>query len=75
VTIDKERDLAWIELEEPRRPYPDGGSNMLIPPMFPFRVDLVYDGEERLVMIRIEEASKNLHPDALKLAVPFEPFE
>jgi hypothetical protein len=73
VTLDRERDVAYIELEEPRRAYPDGGSNMLLPPSFPFRVDLVYDGDERLVVIAVEEASKRLHPDALKLAVPFEP--
>src|SRR5438128_1056124 len=49
VTLDRERDIAYIELEEPRRPYPDGGSSMLLPRGFPFRVDLVYDGDELLV--------------------------
>ena len=48
---------------------------MLVPPQFPFRVDLVHDGEERLVVICVEEASRRLHPDALRLAEPFEPFQ
>ena len=45
----------------------------LLPPQFPFRVDVYYDEEERLELISVENASRRLHPDALKLAVPWEP--
>jgi hypothetical protein len=74
IELDAERDVAYIRLEDVRRPHPWGGSNMILPPAFPFRVDLFCDAEERLVAVRVEEASKNLHPDALELAIPFEPF-
>ena len=77
ITYDRERDVAYFELDDVRKPHPEGGSNMLLPPWFPFRVDVFYDGakgEEYLVAVRVEDASKRLHPDALAQAVPFEPY-
>jgi hypothetical protein len=74
IMFDKDRDVAFVQLKDVWEASPGGGSSMLVPPHFPFRVDVYYDEEERLEMISVENASKCLHPDALELAVPFEPF-
>jgi len=57
----------------PREASPGGGSTFVAPPYFPFKVDLFFEEHERLELIRVEDASTRLHPDALKLTLPFDP--
>ena len=77
ITYDRERDIAWIELEDVRKSHPQGGSHMMLPPYFPFEIHIHYDGpkdERHLTSIRVPNASKRLHPDALAHAVPWKPL-
>jgi hypothetical protein len=74
VMLDREKDIAYVQLKDVWEANPDGGSYPLLPPPVPDRIDIYWDGEGRVEMISIVNASKRLHPDALKLAVPFERF-
>jgi len=74
IMLDQANDVAYIQLSDAWEANPDGSSYPLLPPIAPDRVDIYWAGEERVELISIEHASERLHRDALRVAVPFEPF-
>jgi hypothetical protein len=75
VMLDREKDVAYVLLDDEWRENCDGWSQMFLPPDVPSRVDLFWYPDDRLEMIRIEQATKRLPKHALAAAVPFEPLE
>jgi hypothetical protein len=73
--VDTARDVAYIQLKATWAQNPSGWSTMLLPPDVPKRVDLFFDADDRLELIRVEGASENLVTDALENAVPFAPVD
>ena len=74
VLLDRDKDVAYLVLEDELRHDPEGWSLMFLPPDVPTRVDLFWHEDDRLSMIRIEEASDHLSREALDVAVPFKPL-
>lgn len=75
VMLDADTDVAYVQLAAEWEPNPDGFSVMLLPPEVPSRVDLFFTPDQRLELVRVEQASGYLDLSALASAVPFEPFE
>ena len=73
VMLDAKNDIAYVLLAEELRDNPDGWSQMLLPPDVPARVELFWEADDRVEMLRIENASARLTRDALAAAVPFTP--
>jgi len=72
--LDRDKDVAYVLLEDELRPDPEGWSLMFQPPDVPTRVDLFWNEDDRLNMITIENASDRLSREALDAAVPFTPL-
>jgi hypothetical protein len=75
VMLDAQEDVAYILLDDELRANYDGWSMMFLPPDLPTRVDLFWHPDDRLNMIRIENASDRLSTEALAAAEPFVPLE
>ena len=72
--LDRDKDVAYVLLEDELRPDPEGWSLMFQPPDVPTRVDLFWNEDDRLNMLTIENSSDRLSREALDAAVPFTPL-
>jgi hypothetical protein len=67
-------DAVYIQLSNEWTASPDGGSVMLLPPHVPTRIDLFFDGQNRLDAIRVEEPGRYLLPEIVSAVEPFPKF-
>jgi hypothetical protein len=72
--LDADKDIAYVLLTNELRANYEGWSQMLLPPDVPTRVDLFWEADDRLEMIRIENASNRLSREVLAAAEPFVPL-
>jgi hypothetical protein len=75
VVLDAQKDVAYVLLDDESCANYDGWSTMFLPPEVPTRVDLFWHSDDRLNMIRIENATDRLSTEALAAAEPFVPLQ